>query len=245
MRYFPISALDGDNIVDRSIRMPWYEGPPLLQFLEEIPLLNDINLTHPRFQVQYVIRPQVQELHDYRGYAGKVLSGVYKTGDPVTVLPAGISTRIAKLEVGGKETDEVFAPQSVVMQLEDDIDISRGDSIIHAAEQPEVTTSFEALLCWLDEKPLVKGNKYSLQHHARTVKAVIKDIFYKLDVNTLEQREVTSNIKLNEVVRVSIKTASALVVDAYEDLPANGSAILIDETSNSTVAAVMIQFERK
>jgi sulfate adenylyltransferase subunit 1 len=243
--YFPISALDGDNIVDASKRMPWYEGPSLLEFLEEIPLTNDTNLTHPRFQVQYVIRPQLPELHDYRGYAGKVLSGIYKTGDAVTVLPAGISSTISRLEVGGKETNEVFAPQSVVIQLKDDIDISRGDTIVQSDEQPEVVSSFEALLCWLDEKPLVKGNKYYLQHNARTVRAVIKDIYYKLDVNTLEQGEVSGSIKLNEVVKVSIKTSSPLVADAYGNLPANGSAILIDETSNSTVAAVLIQHELK
>jgi sulfate adenylyltransferase subunit 1 len=243
--YFPISALDGDNIVNRSERMKWFDGPSLLGFLEEIPLIDDINLTHPRFQVQYVIRPQLQELHDYRGYAGKVLSGVYKTGDSVTVLPAGIKTSISRLEVGGIETDEVFAPQSVVIQLEDDIDISRGDAIVQTGEQLQVSAHFEALLCWLDEKPLVKGNKYYLQHNARTVRAVIKDIFYKLDVNTLEQIEVTDSVKLNEVVRVSIKTSSPLVADAYEDIPANGSAILIDETSNSTVAAVLIQHELK
>ena len=239
--YFPLSALDGDNIVDRSERMPWYDGPALLPYLEDIPLTDDTNLSHPRFQVQHVIRPQVKELHDYRGYAGKVFSGIYKKGDQVTVLPAGINTKISSLEVGGIEADEVFAPQSVVIQLEDDIDISRGDSIVNTNDQPLVTSQVEALICWLDEKPLVKGNKYILQHNARTVRAVVKDIFYKLDVNTLERMEVEGNVKLNEVVKVSIKTASPIVMDAYADLPANGCAILIDETSNSTVAAVLIQ----
>lgn len=239
--YFPLSALDGDNIVEPSTRMPWYDGPALLPYLETVELSDDIDLTHPRFQVQHVIRPQVKELHDYRGYAGKVLSGIYKVGDKVTVLPAGIQSTISGLEAGGVETDEVFAPQSVVIQLADDIDISRGDSIVNTNDQPAVTSQAEALICWLDEKPLVKGNKYILQHNSRRVKAVVKDIFYKLDVNTLEQIEVEGSVKLNEVVKVSIKTASPIVTDAYADLPANGCAILIDETSNSTVAAVLIQ----
>ncbi len=239
--YFPLSALDGDNIVDRSERMPWYDGPALLPYLEDLTLNNDINLTHPRFQVQHVIRPQLKELHDYRGYAGKVLSGIYKKGDAVTVLPAGIQTTISALEMGGVETDEVFAPQSVVIQLQDDIDISRGDSIVLSNDQPAVTSEVDALICWLDEKPLIKGNKYILQHNARRVRAVVKEIHHKVDVNTLEQMDAGSQVKLNEVVKVSIKTASPVVIDAFADLPANGCAILIDETSNSTVAAVLIQ----
>jgi len=239
--YFPLSALDGDNIVDPSERMPWYDGPALLPYLENITLENDIDLTHPRFQVQHVIRPQSKELHDYRGYAGKVLSGIYRKGDKVTVLPAGIETTISSLETGGVETAEAFAPQSIVIQLKDDIDISRGDSIVLSSDQPKVVSEVEALICWLDEKPLVKGNKYILQHNSRRVRASVKEIYYKLDVNTLEQIDVDGNVKLNEVVKVSIKTASPLAADAYADLPSNGAAILIDETSNSTVAAVLIQ----
>jgi len=239
--YFPLSALDGDNIVDPSERMPWYDGPALLPYLENITLENDIDLTHPRFQVQHVIRPQSKELHDYRGYAGKVLSGIYRKGDKVTVLPAGIETTISSLETGGVETAEAFAPQSIVIQLKDDIDISRGDSIVLSSDQPKVVSEVEALICWLDEKPLVKGNKYILQHNSRRVRASVKEIYYKLDVNTLEQIDVDGNVKLNEVVKVSIKTASPLVADAYADIPSNGAAILIDETSNSTVAAVLIQ----
>jgi len=239
--YFPLSALDGDNIVDPSERMPWYDGPALLPYLENITLENDIDLTHPRFQVQHVIRPQSKELHDYRGYAGKVLSGIYRKGDKVTVLPAGIETTISSLETGGVETAEAFAPQSIVIQLKDDIDISRGDSIVLSSDQPKVVSEVEALICWLDEKPLVKGNKYILQHNSRRVRASVKEIYCKLDVNTLEQIDVDGNVKLNEVVKVSIKTASPLATDAYADLPSNGAAILIDETSNSTVAAVLIQ----
>jgi sulfate adenylyltransferase subunit 1 len=241
VNFFPISALDGDNIVDRSLHTPWYDGPSLLEFLEDVKLEEDEDLVNPRFQVQYVIRPQSPELHDYRGYAGRVQSGIYRVGDDVVLLPAGISTKISKLESGGKQVEEVFAPQSVVIHLADDIDVSRGDTIARKDNLPQVTNEFDVLLCWMDDKPLIKGNKYYLQHRTRLVRAVIKDIKYKLDVNTLQKQDVIDTVKLNEVVRVSIKTASPIVADSYEVLPTNASAILIDETSNSTVAAVLIQ----
>jgi sulfate adenylyltransferase subunit 1 len=239
--YIPLSALNGDNIVDRSSRIDWYEGKPLLQFLEEIEIENDIDLTHARFQVQFVIRPQTEDLHDYRGYAGQVISGIYKKGDNVRLLPAGIETTITKLEAAGEEVDEVFAPQSAVFHLAEDIDISRGDTIVKSGDLPELSNELEVLLCWLDEKPLVAGNKYILQHNSRLVKAVVRSIEYKLDVNTLQQQAVEGPVKLNEVVRATVKTASPLVFDAYDKIPENGGAILIDETSNSTVAAVLLQ----
>lgn len=239
--YIPISALQGDNIVDKSTQMPWYEGKPLLEFLEDVKIEKDINFSNARFQVQYVIRPQTEELHDYRGYAGKVISGIYKKGDKVTVLPAGIESTISKLEVGGKEVQEAFAPQALVIQLSDDIDISRGDTIVQSTDLPKTNNEIEVLLCWLDEKPLQAGNKYYLQHNSRLIKAVVRTIEYKLDVNTLQQQSVEGNIKLNEVVKATIKTAGPLVYDSYAALSANGSAILIDETSNSTVAAVLFQ----
>jgi sulfate adenylyltransferase subunit 1 len=239
--YIPMSALNGDNIVDRSEHMDWYEGKALLEFLEEVKTDNDINLTDARFQVQLVIRPQTEELHDYRGYAGKVISGVYKKGDKVKVLPAGIEATIAKLEVGGKEVDEVFAPQAAVIQLDHDIDISRGDSIVKTDNLPQISNELEVLLCWLDEKPLQAGNKYYLQHNSRLVRAVVRTVEYKLDVNSLQQQPVEGGVKLNEVVKATIKTASPLVYDSYDKISVNGSAILIDETSNSTVAAVLIQ----
>lgn len=239
--YIPISALDGDNIVDPSKKITWYTGKPLLEFLEEVQTDNDINLTHARFQVQFVIRPQTDDLHDYRGYAGKVSSGVYKKGDKVKVLPQGIETTISSLEVGGIEVGEVFAPQSVVIQLADDIDISRGDSIVKTDDLPQVNNELEVLLCWMDDKPLVPGNKYLLQHNSRLVRAIVRQVDYKLDVNSLQQQPVEGNVKLNEVVKATIKTASPLVYDRYEVLNENGSAILIDETSNSTVAAVLIK----
>lgn len=239
--YIPISALNGDNIVDLSNNISWYEGKSLLQLLEEVEINNDINLDNARFQVQFVIRPQTDDLHDYRGYAGKVLSGIYRKGDKVKVLPACIESTISKLETGGRETEEVFAPQSVVIQLADDIDISRGDSIVHSDNVPAVGNEIEVLLCWLDEKPLQNGNKYFLQHNSRLVKAVVKNIAYKLDVNSLLQQPVEGEVRLNEVVKATIKTASPLVYDSFDSLNVNGSAILVDETGNSTVAAVLFE----
>ena len=238
--YIPMSALQGDNIVDASAKTPWYQGKPLLEFLETIELTEDVNLKDPRFQVQYVIRPQTEDLHDYRGYAGKVISGVYKKGDKVLVLPQQIETTISKLEIAGVETDEIFAPQSAVIHLQDDIGISRGDSIVRVDNVPETATEMEVLLCWLDDKPLQTGNKYLLQHNSRLVKAMVRNLEYKLDVNTLQHQPVEGSVKLNEVVKATIKTAAPLVFDHYEQLSGNGSAILVDETSNSTVAAVLL-----
>ena len=238
--FIPISALDGDNIVDASTKMNWYEGNCLLQHLENIEVTNDVNLTDPRFQVQFVIRPQTEALHDYRGYAGKVISGIYRKGDAVTVLPAGLQTTISKLEVAGKEVEEIFAPQSATILLENDIDVSRGDNIVLTNNLPQTNNELHALICWMDEKPLQPGNKYILQQHSKQLKTVVKEIEYKLDVNTLDQIKPTS-LQLNEVAKVLLKTASPLVYDSYENIRANGSAILIDETSHSTVAAVLFQ----
>ncbi|OYW20540.1 MAG: sulfate adenylyltransferase [Sphingobacteriales bacterium 12-47-4] len=239
--YIPISALLGDNIVDPSTVMTWYEGRPLLQFLEEVEVKDDINLADPRFQVQFVIRPQTEELHDYRGYAGSVISGIYRKGDKVTVLPQGLESTIQKLEIAGEEVEELFAPQAGVIHLADDIDISRGDSIVKSDNLPQVNNEIEVLLCWMDEKPLQPGNKYLIQHNSRLIRAVVRQIAYKLDVNTLQQIPVENGVRLNEVVKVVIKTASPLVYDRFDRLSANGGAVLVDETSNSTVAAVLLQ----
>ena len=239
--YIPISALNGDNIVDPSTQISWYKGKTLLDFLEDVEIENDINHSDPRFQVQVVIRPQTPDLHDYRGYAGKVISGIYKKGDKVRILPQDIESTIATVEVGGKSVEEVFAPQSAVIQLTDDIDISRGDSIVKMESLPKVGNELEVVLCWMDDKPLIPGNKYLLQHNSRLVRSIVKSVEYKIDVNTLQQQPVDGNVKLNEVVKATIKTASPLVYDSYEVLSENGSAVLIDETSNSTVAAVLIK----
>jgi sulfate adenylyltransferase subunit 1 len=239
--YLPISALKGDNIVDRSTHLDWYEGPTLLELLEKTEVTKDINLDYARLPVQYVIRPQTEELHDYRGYAGKIVSGIYRKGDPITVLPAGLTSRIKSIEAGGKQVEEAFAPQSVVLQLEDDIDISRGDLIAKNDHQPRVEQELEVLLCWMDSKLLVPGNKYLLQIGSRTVRSVVKEIEYRLDVNTLEKNYSSQSAGLNDIVKATIRTASPLPFDSYADLRVNGGAILIDETSNVTVGACMIQ----
>lgn len=239
--YLPISALKGDNIVDKSDNLSWYEGDTLLELLEKVEVEKDINLSHARLPVQYVIRPQTDDLHDYRGYAGKIISGIYRKGDPVTILPAGLTSRIKSIEKGGKEVEEAFAPQSVVIQLEDDIDISRGDLIVHQDQLPRVEQELEVLLCWMDSKPLIKGNKYLLQIGSRTVKSIVKEIEYRLDVNTLEKNFSQTQAGLNDIVKATIRTATPLPFDSYETLQVNGGAILIDETSNVTVGACMIQ----
>jgi sulfate adenylyltransferase subunit 1 len=239
--YIPISAMNGDNIVDPSLKMPWYEGNSLLHVLENVKLNNDINLTDARLSVQYVIRPQTDELHDYRGYAGKVMSGQYSKGDKITVLPSGLESRIKIIEAGGIEVESAFAPQSVTLQLEDDIDISRGDMIVRSDNMPTVTQDIEALVCWMDHKPLLAGGKYLLQINSRLVRSVVKSIEYKLDVNSLEKQLSPDKAGLNDLIKVNIRTASAVAVDTYKNLKANGGAILIDETSHLTVGACMIQ----
>ncbi len=238
--YIPISAVFGDNIVEKSPKLAWYEGSSLLHLLESVEVEKDINLTDPRFPVQYVIRPQTEELHDYRGYAGKVISGIYRKGDAVTVLPSGRTSKIQKIEHNGIEVDEVFAPQSAILHLEDDIDISRGDVIAKSDNLPKTTLELDVVLCWMDNKPLTTGNKYLLQINSRVVKSVIKEIEYKLDVNTLQKMDATA-ASLNDVIKVKIKTASPIPYDSYNHLRENGGAILIDETSHVTVGACMIQ----
>ncbi|MDF2193075.1 GTP-binding protein [Paraflavitalea sp. CAU 1676] len=239
--YIPLSALQGDNIVEKSDKMSWYEGPSLLNYLEEVEIQDTIDLTNGRFPVQYVIRPQTDDLHDYRGYAGKIISGVYKVGDTVTVQPAGIQSRIKAIEVAGKEVEEAFAPQSIVLHLADNIDISRGDVIVNAAQPVKTAQELEVLVCWMDNKPLVPGNKYLLQINSRVVRSVVRNIEYKLDVNTLERNEAPAQALLNDVIKATIKTASPIPYDSYQELRANGGAILIDETSHVTVGACMIQ----
>jgi sulfate adenylyltransferase subunit 1 len=213
----------------------------LLNFLENVEVQDDINLADARFPVQYVIRPQTDELHDYRGYAGKIISGIYKKGDTVTVQPAGLQSTIQRIEIGGKEVEEAFAPQSIVLHLADDIDISRGDVIVKNGTQPKVAQELDVLLCWMDNKPLITGNKYLLQINSRTVRSVVKEIEYKLDVNTLQKETGATSAALNDIIKVKIKTASPVPYDSYKDLRENGGAILIDETSHVTVGACMIQ----
>lgn len=239
--YLPVSALNGDNIVDRSDNLSWYEGDTLLDLLETVEVQQDIDLDHARFPVQYVIRPQTDALHDYRGYAGKLISGIYRKGDEVTILPSGLKSKIKAIEIGGKEIEEAFAPQSIVLHLEDNIDVSRGDVIVSSNDLPKTEQELEVLLCWMGNKPLAEGNRYLLQINSRVVKSIVKEIQYKLDVNSLQKEYAPGTVGLNDIVRATIKTASPIPFDAYKDLRVNGGAILIDETSNVTVGACMIQ----
>jgi len=239
--YIPISALNGDNIVDKSTHLNWYQGESLLDILEQVAIHDDINLTEARFPVQYIIRPQTEALHDYRGYAGKIVSGIYKKGSAVIIQPSGIESTISAIEVGGNEVDEAFAPQSAVIHLADNVDVSRGDLITLTENQPTISNEFEVLLCWMATKPLLVGNKYLLQLNSRLVRAVIKDISYKINVNSLAQETAPEQVQLNDIIKVTIKTAAPIPYDSYKELRVNGGAILIDETSHVTVGACMIQ----
>ncbi|MBN9299573.1 MAG: 50S ribosome-binding GTPase [Filimonas sp.] len=239
--YIPISALNGDNIVENSTNIKWYEGANLLEILENVEVKNDVDLKHARFPVQYVIRPQTEDLHDYRGYAGKLVSGVYKKGDTVTILPSGFISTVSDIEINGKSVDEAFAPQSIILHLADDIDISRGDLIVKSDDLPKVEQEIEVLLCWMDAKPLQAGKKYLLQLNSAVVKSVVKEIEYKIDVNTLEKLPSPEQAGLNDVVKAVIKTAKPIAFDPYQNSRANGGAILIDESSLVTVGACMIQ----
>ena len=239
VHYFPISAFVGDNIVNTTEAMPWYKGNSLLDFLETVEISKD-NYDQPRFQVQYVIRPQTEALHDYRGYAGEVISGTYRKGDAIIVEPEGISTKLSKIEYNGEEVAEVKAGDPVVLHIEDDIDISRGDYFAKQGAEPQQGQDIEAIVCWMDKRELREGNKYLLQQRSKLVKAIVKEIEYKIDVNTLNQTEGVESVKLNEIAKIRLKTASLLVYDTFQSNPPMGSAILIDETSNATVGAVMI-----
>lgn len=238
--YIPISALDGDNIVDRSEKLDWYQGKTLLDHLESVELADTINLEKARFPVQYVIRPQSENYRDYRGYAGKITSGIYKVGEEVTILPSGKESKISAIEIGQKMVQEAFAPQSVILHLEDNVDISRGDLIVKSNDLPKLEQELDVLVCWMGDKPLRSGSKYIIQNNTNQVKVVIKEIDYRLDVNTLEKHEV-EQVSLNEIVKLKLKTAKPFPYDSYKDLASNGGIIFIDETSFVTVGAGLIQ----
>jgi bifunctional enzyme CysN/CysC len=237
----PISALRGDNIVTRSERMPWYEGPSLLHHLERVHIASDRNLVDVRFPVQYVIRPQSTTVTDYRGYAGQVASGVLKPGDEVMVLPSGFTSRIASIETADGPLDEAFPPMSVTVRLTDEIDISRGDLICRPNNAPAVTQDIEAMICWMDEtRPLRLGGKYALKHTTRTARAVVRNLHYRLDINSLHRDETATELALNEIGRVRLRTTVPLLADEYRRNRTTGGFILVDETTNRTVAAAMI-----
>lgn len=240
IRFIPISALNGDNVVDHSSNMPWYKGPTLLYLLENVHISNDYNHIDCRFPVQYVVRPHSDEYHDYRGYAGRIVSGVYKPGDEVIALPSGFTSRIKAIDTTDGPLKEAFAPMSVTMTLEDDIDISRGDMIVRVNNQPQSGQDLEVMLCWLNNRAPQPGAKYYLQHTTREARCVIKEILYKVDINTLHRLEEDKNIGMNDIARVRLRTTVPLFYDSYRKNRATGSLILIDEATNETVAAGMI-----
>jgi len=235
----PLSALHGDNVVKRSKHIGWYHGPSLLEHLESVPVPADANPYEPRFQVQYVIRPQTEELPDYRGYAGRVQSGTYRVGDWVRVWPSGLETVIDVIEVNQKAVASATAPQGVVLSLRDDVDVSRGDTIVPVTAHPAVVRELEATLCWMDERPLRAGRKLLVQHHAAVVKASVTTILQKTDIETFESQG-TDEAKLNDIVRVRLKTALPLVVDEYRQNRATGAFILVDEQTGATLAAGLV-----
>jgi bifunctional enzyme CysN/CysC len=237
----PISALKGDNVVDRSANMPWYEGTSLLHHLEEVHIASDRNLIDVRFPVQYVVRPQSDEWHDYRGYAGTVASGVMKVGDEVMVLPSGLSSTITNIDTFDGPVDEAYPPMSVTVRLADDIDVSRGDMICRVGNQPTVSQDIEAMICWMtDEHSLQPRSRFVIKQTTRTAKALVKDLAYRLDVNTLHRDETASSLRLNEIGRVSMRVTVPMFVDEYRRNRTTGSFILIEESTGATVAAGMI-----
>ncbi|RKR86579.1 sulfate adenylyltransferase subunit 1 [Micromonospora pisi] len=237
----PISALHGDNIVTRSEHTPWYEGPSLLHHLERVHIASDRNLVDVRFPVQYVIRPQSTTVTDYRGYAGQVASGVLKPGDEVMVLPSGFTSRIAAIETADGPVAEAFPPMSVTVRLTDEIDISRGDLICRPNNAPAVAQDIEAMICWMDEsQPLRPGGKYAIKHTTRSARTVVRGLHYRLDVNSLHRDETATELGLNEIGRVRLRTTVPLLADEYRRNRTTGGFILIDETTNRTVAAGMI-----
>jgi bifunctional enzyme CysN/CysC len=244
LTFVPISALHGDNVVQRSANMPWYNGPSLLHHLEHVHIASDRNLIDVRFPVQYVIRPHQAtdpELHDYRGYAGQVAGGVLKPCDEVMHLPSGLTTRIKRIDTAQGPLPEVFPPMSVTLVLEDDLDISRGDMICRPHNQPSVSQDIEAMVCWMsDSRTLARRDRLVVKHTTRTVKAIVRDLHYRLDVNTLHRDETADKLGLNEIGRVSLRLTQPLFCDSYTRNRQTGGLILIDEATNATVGAAMI-----
>ncbi|MCB0728762.1 MAG: sulfate adenylyltransferase subunit CysN [Ignavibacteriae bacterium] len=240
IHFLPISALKGDNVVERSENMDWYEGSTLLYLLENVHIGSDNNHIDCRFPVQYVIRPQSDDHHDYRGYAGRIASGVFKPGDEVCVLPSGFTSKIKSIDTFDGKIDEAFAPMSVTITLEDNIDVSRGDMIVRVHNQPKTGQDIEVIVCWLNNKPLNMNAKYLLMHTTKDVKAIIKEINYKIDINTLHRMEDDKDIQMNDIARIKLRTTLPLFYDSYSKNRNTGSLILIDEGTKETVAAGMI-----
>ena len=240
VHYIPISALDGDNVVNRSKNMDWYAGAPLLHTLETMHISSDINKVDARFPVQTVLRPQREGFIDYRGYAGRVAGGIFRPNDEVLVLPSGFASRIKSIDTEDGSLDEAFAPMSVSITLEDDIDVSRGDMIVRAKNRPECSQDIEVMLCWLNDSPAKPRAKYSIMHTSNEQKAIIKEVIYKVDVNTFDRDTADKELNMNDICRAKIRTTKPLMIDSYRDNRITGSIILIDDSTNETVAAGMI-----
>jgi len=241
--FIPMSALHGDNVVERSANTPWYKGPPLLHHLESVHIASDRNLIDVRFPVQWVVRPQSAEHHDYRGYAGQVAGGVLRKGDEVVVLPSGMSSRVAKIETFDGELEEAFPPMSVVVHLDNDVDVSRGDMLCRPNNRPVVGQDLEAMVCWMAEQPLSPRAKYALKHTTRGTRAMVSSIQYKLDVNTGHRIEGVEQLGLNDLGRISLRTMAPICYDEYRRNRTTGSFILVDEATNATVGAGMLLSE--
>lgn len=240
VRFIPISALNGDNVVDRSVKMDWYEGPTLMYLLENIYISNDYNQLDSRFPVQYVIRPMANEYHDYRGYAGRVASGTFKVGDKIKVLPSGFTSIIKSIDFWKDSLEMITAPQSAIITLEDDLDISRGCMIVNAENGIRQGQDIDLMVCWLGEKPMIPGGKYIVKHTTSDLKCMIKEVKYKVDINTLEKDFENRNIGLNDIGCISIRTTKPLFFDSYRQNRFTGSLVIIDEATNVTVGAGMI-----
>ncbi len=240
VHFIPISALQGDNVVHRSAKMPWYEGGTLIYYLENVHIGSDQNFIDVRFPVQYVIRPNTDEFHDYRGYAGRVAGGILKKGDEVMLLPSGLITRITRIELNGEALEEAYPPMSVTVMLEDEMDLSRGEMIVRENNRPEVGQDLEVMICWFNERPLQLRGKYTIMHTTQKVRCIIKEIRYKLDINSLHRDQEDQRIGMNDIARVVMRTTKPLFYDSYRKNRNTGSIILIDEGTNETVGAGMI-----
>lgn len=239
--FIPISALHGDNVVNKSTNMDWYGGATLLYTLETIQIANDYNHLDARLPVQTVIRPHSNEHHDFRGYAGQLVSGILRKNDEITILPSGLNSKIKALHLpNDQNVAEVFAPQSIVVELEDNIDVSRGDFIVKENNQPQMNQEFDAMICWLDNKPMNLNTKYCIRHTTKEAKSMVKEIVYKIDITTLQRLENETSLQMNDLARIRIKTTVPLTFDSYRKNRFTGSFILVEEGSNNTVAAGMI-----
>jgi sulfate adenylyltransferase subunit 1 len=240
IQFIPISAKLGDNVVDRSKNMNWYEGSTLMFTLENVHISGDHNHIDCRFPVQYVIRPQDDKFHDYRAYSGRIVGGVFRPGDKVMVLPSGFTSKISKINVAEKEVSEGFSPMSVSMLLEDDIDISRGDMLVRENNLPQTGQDIDVMVCWLNEKPLTEGNRYILRHTTRELRCLVKEIRYKIDITSLRRLEDEKKFGMNDIGRIHLRTTMPLFYDSYRRNRNTGSLILVDEATNETVGAGMI-----